>query len=353
MPSSIPRALDQANTSPPAIDLGAFRRIAADYGPGMVFVGLLVAIAFGTTRLIDGPLLLFALFAGLAGSFFAARPSLKPGIDFCAKQVLYLGIILLGTQVTVLDVTALGWQTVALVASGIAMTLCGGWVIGHWFNLSSSHAIMSAGAVAICGGSAALAICAVLPRDGDRQNETVMTVLCVTVLSTLAMVFYPLIASWAGMTDETAGMFLGATIHNVAQVVGAGHIVSEQAAETATIVKLMRVSCLVPVVVLISLLFVRNQASAPSHKKPPLLPYFLIGFLACMAVNSMGIIPAATSVYLGDLSQWALVASIAALGAQTSMKCIVTVGPKALAAMTVQTALLAAFAMLFILFLIA
>lgn len=352
MPSSIPRTLDQANTSPPIIDLNRFQSLVTNHGPGILFVGVLVALAYGATRIVDAPLLLFALFAGLAGSFFADRAALKPGIDFCAKQVLYFGIILLGTQVTILDVTTLGWQTVALVTGGIALTLSGGWVIGRWFNLSPQHAIMSAGAVAICGGSAALAICAVLPRDGKRQDEIVMTILCVTVLSTLAMVVYPLIASWTGMTDESAGMFLGATIHNVAQVVGAGHIVSDQAAETATIVKLMRVSCLVPVVVIISVMFVRNQTPTSSHKKPPLLPYFLIGFLVCMGLNSLGTIPAATAIYLGDISQWALVASIAALGAQTSMKCIATVGPKALAAMTVQSALLAGFALLSILFLI-
>lgn len=309
--------------------------------PGLLVSILLAIVATISARVIGVPVMLSALVLGVVVSPFASQTWLKPGISFSAKHILYLGVILLGARMTFSDITSLGPQTVLLVGSGVLVTLGLGWLIGRSMRLSSNHAILSAGAVAICGGSAALAICAVLPKTSRSECETVMTVLCVTLLSTLAMVLYPALTTFLGFSETEAGVFMGATIHNVAQVVGAGHIVSEQAAETATVVKLMRVSCLVPVVILISILAANQKGDNPNGGNPPFLPTFLIGFLVLMAINSTGVLSTQMSSDLGKISNWALVISVAALGAQTPVRDVLRVGPKAIAAMTIQTAILA------------
>ena len=138
--------------------------------------------------------------------------------------------------------------------------------------------LLTGGAVAICGASAALAIAAVLPDGPEQQRATVMTVVGVTALSTVAMILYPLIAAAAGLDTHTTGIFLGATIHDVAQVVGAGYSVSAEAGDTATIVKLFRVALLLPVVLVLSLIVRNGAGAAPSSSRPPLLPVFLVAF---------------------------------------------------------------------------
>ena len=124
--------------------------------------------------------------------------------------------------------------------------------------------------MAICGASAALAIAAVLPRREDSDRNTMVTIIGVAALSTVAMILYPLVAQALGMDERTAGVFLGASIHDVAQVVGAGFMISPDAAETATIVKLTRVVCLAPAVAVLALLFraPRRQRNAAACNRP-------------------------------------------------------------------------------------
>lgn len=200
---------------------------------------------------LGGPAMLLALLLGMSVSFLGDEERCAEGLMFSSKTVLKLGVALLGAQITVSEVAALGLPITTLVLSGVLFTLMAGAAIGRFVGLSSSHAILSAGSVAICGASAALAISSVLPRGEKLDQQTSLTVVGVTTLSTIAMVLYPLIARVFNFTDPQAGIFLGATIHDVAQVIGAGYTVSDEAGETAAIVKLMRVACLVPTVLAI------------------------------------------------------------------------------------------------------
>jgi uncharacterized integral membrane protein (TIGR00698 family) len=164
-----------------------------------------------------------------------------------------------------------------------------------------------------------------------------MTVVAVTALSTVAMIIYPLIAHALGFDSHTAGIFLGATIHDVAQVVGAGYSVSAQAGDTATIVKLFRVALLLPAVFVISFLF-RNHASAGAKdERPPLLPSFLVAFAVLVAINSTGKVPAAVTAALQEASRWCLVLAIAALGTRTSLGDLAKVGWKPVALIVGET----------------
>lgn len=189
-----------------------------------------------------------------------------------------------------------------------------------------------------------MAIAAVLPRDDCSEADLSFTVLGVTLLSTLAMIIYPLLTSWAGFDMRTTGVFLGATVHDVAQVVGAGFSVSSETGETATLVKLIRVSLLAPVVLLFSLVIRgRDLGDSAGDRRPPLIPGFVVGFLMLAVLNSLNLIPATLAKLLADASGWALLMAIAAVGMKTSLSTTIQVGGLAILLIAAETVLLAGF----------
>ena len=200
---------------------------------------------------------------------------------------------------------------------GVATTILVGLFLARRLNLSPTFGVLSGGSVAICGASAALAIASVLPQDKDRERDTILVVVLVTALSTLAMILYPVFATSIGLDHRRAGVFIGGTIHDVAQVVGAGYMISPETGDIATYVKLLRVAMLLPVVLTISLVVARAGGGGKARVA---LPLFLFGFAALVAVNSFGLLPRFAIDAANDVSRWCLVAAIAALGMKTSFK---------------------------------
>lgn len=309
--------------------------------PGLLLSATIaLAVRFVSDRL-GGPAMLYALLFGMAFNFLTEDERFASGIRFASRNILRFGVALLGLRITTGDVMDLGWQVVALIVAGVVATILIGALIGRASGLNSDQSILSAGAVAICGASAALAIASVLPSHKDHERNTIITVAGVTALSTLAMVFYPVLVTYLQYDNTTAGIFLGATIHDVAQVVGAGYIISDQTGEISTLVKLMRVACLVPVVITISLLMHRRRS--PDSRSEPLLPWFLVAFVALVIVNSLGWVPGELHSMLTPVSSWCLLTAVAALGVKTSLKALAEVGPAPVAVMVAQTIFLALF----------
>jgi uncharacterized integral membrane protein (TIGR00698 family) len=241
-------------------------------------------------------------------------------------------------RITFGQVQSLGIGALALTAVAVGLTIVLGWWLARYVRLGAPFGVLTGGAVAICGASAALAIAAVLPKGPTHERDTVMTVVVVTTLSTIAMVIYPLIAAAAGFGPHTIGIFLGATIHDVAQVVGAGYSVSTEAGDTATIVKLFRVALLLPAVLVISILFRSGSGDGAGSSRPPLLPAFLVAFAVLVAVNSTGRVPLAVSSGLQAASGWCLVTAIAALGTKTSLGDLALVGWRPIVVIVAETA---------------
>jgi len=204
--------------------------------------------------------------------------------------------------------------------------------------------VLTGGAVAICGASAAMAIAAVLPRNEHSERNLIFTVISVMLLSTTAMVAYPILCAVLGFDDKATGIFLGATIHDVAQVVGAGFSVSDTAGEAATLVKLFRVTLLAPVVLVYSLSIRRwAPGEGVGEARPPLLPGFVVGFIILAVANSVGLVPVPVAAFMVDASRWALVLGIAAVGMKTSMRSIREVGVTAIVLVVAETLFLAVF----------
>ena len=303
-----------------------------------------VVVALAAAFLSDhygGPLMLYALLFGIAFNFLSDHPACILGIEFASRSILRVGVALLGARITLDQVMSLGTTTVVMVITGVALTIFIGAVLARQLGLSRDLGLLSGGAVAICGASAALALSSVMPKHKNSERDTILIVIGVTSLSTVAMVIYPLLAEILGMDDTAAGIFLGSTIHDVAQVVGAGYMVSDTAGDTSTIVKLLRVALLLPVVVVFMLLLPRVQ-NAPL-KIQTLVPGFLLVFIGIMVLNTMGYLTVGVQSLLSESSRWFLITAIAGLGIKTSFQKLVTVGWRPVILLVLETLFLAAF----------
>jgi uncharacterized integral membrane protein (TIGR00698 family) len=287
--------------------------------------------------------MLFALLLGMALNFLAEEGQCRAGIQVASTVVLRVGVALLGLRVTFAQVQALGWSTVVLVFVAVVATLLAGIALARAFGQSKAFGTLTAGAVAICGASAALAIASLLPRHKHAERDAAFTVIGVTALSTLAMILYPIVVGAFGLDHRAAGVFLGGTIHDVAQVVGAGYSVSGETGDTATIVKLLRVAMLLPVCLAIGV--VLHLRSSVTVHSAPLLPWFAVAFAALVALNSAVALPPIVTTVGNEFSRWCLVTAIAAIGMKTSLRALVDMGLKPVLLLLFETLFLAALVM--------
>ncbi|MBL6852405.1 MAG: putative sulfate exporter family transporter [Alphaproteobacteria bacterium] len=317
-----------------ASGLAAVRRLY----PGLIAAGTIGLAATWLGEQYKSPVMLFALLIGMAFNFLYEEGPCLPGIDFASKNILRVGVALLGARITVTQILGLGLMPLATVLVGTGSTiLLGAWAARR-LGLSRSFGLLSGGSVGICGASAALAISSVLPKGPEGERDTILTVVIVTAFSTLAMILYPLLAGALHLGHAAAGIFLGGTIHDVAQVEGAGYTISLQTGDIATYVKLLRVSMLLPVVLSIGF-FIGKPGAQPGTRLP--MPLFLLAFAGLVALGSMGAISKSAVAMAGDASRWCLVTAVAALGIKTSFGAVVKAGWKPVALMLGETAWIA------------
>ncbi len=287
-----------------------------------------------------GAQIFFALLIGMAFHFLSEDVKCLPGIQFTSKKLLRVGVAFLGIGITLGDIVSLGWGVVMIVVLGVLCTLLFGLIWARLFKQCPYFGLLTGGAVAICGASAALAISTVLPKNNLSERNTIFTVIAVTVLSTLAMVLYPIITNMLQMSPSQAGIFIGGTIHDVAQVMGASYSISEESGQTATIIKLLRVSLLVPVVIGFSFYFRTNQGV--SAQSLP-FPFFLIGFVVLVGLNTTGMVPQSVQESLLQAARWLLVAAIAGIGIKTSFKSFISIGYQPFFMVFMETLFIAVF----------
>lgn len=307
--------------------------------PGFAVALLLAAAATFLSEHYEAPVMLYALLLGLAFNFLTEVERTRAGIECASKALLRIGVALLGMRIGWSQVTSLGWEPVVMVVGLVAVTIGVSVILARVMGFSPLFGFLSGGATAICGASAAMALSAALPAHEKKEQATLFTIIGVSIFSTLAMIIYPVIAHATGLSDTQAGVFIGATIHDVAQVVGAGYAISDEAGDTATIVKLLRVAMLLPVILVAG--HITRRSASPDTARPPLLPWFVAAFVLLVAVNSVIAIPQVVTEASNELSRWCLVVSIAAIGMKTKLGEIVRLGWRPVFVMLVETALLA------------
>ncbi|PTM61440.1 YeiH family protein [Phreatobacter oligotrophus] len=277
------------------------------------------------------PGMVIALIIGIMLHGLAARPLFEPGLTFAVKKLLRWAIGLLGLRIAFGDILGLGVGTLVVVVASMAATIAAGIWLARRFGVADGYGALAGASTAVCGASAALATTTVLPNYPQKAADTAFTVVAANALSTLVMLAYPPLAVLLGFDATKTGILLGATIHDMAQVVGAGYAVSEPVGNTAVVVKLFRVFLLLPVVLAIGWWFLRQGEQAQEARVP--VPVFALVFLALVVVNSiLPGIPALAGSYalvkgwLVSVSNAGLLIAIAALGLGTSITAILTIG---------------------------
>jgi uncharacterized integral membrane protein (TIGR00698 family) len=293
--------------------------------------------AFGAQQ--GPPAMVLALAIGIALSGRAARPVFREGLGFCAKRLLRLAVALLGLRIALGDVLALGLGTALLVAGSMAATVAAALWLARALRRDAGTGALAGAATAICGASATLAAAAVLPAWRTKAADVAFTVVAANAFSTAAMLAYPALASALGLSAHETGVLLGATVHDMAQVVGAGYAVSPEAGDAAVVVKLFRVLLLLPAVLALARWFRRDgDEGRAGTGGTPAVPGFALGFVALCLLNS--VMPAAGAVgavwtpvraALVEASSLGLLVAIAALGLGTSARALLGVGWRHLA----------------------
>ena len=312
--------------------------------PGLLVALLIAGIATLAARRLHWPDMIVALGLGLVLAQTLRGARWRPGFDFAARPILRLGIALLAFRVTLAQLATLGWPTVATVLVCIVAVFAAAWVLARVLGIAPWFAAVAATSVAICGASAALAAAAALPKRPRLHDATLFVCVAVSLIGTIAMILYPTLAHLAGWNSAATAVFLGASIHEVAQVVGAAFALSPEQGELATLTKLLRVAMLAPVVMLLRWRFARAEASAESGTAPrgvQALPWFLVAFVVLVVAGSIVTWPPLIVEIAALLSRLCLVTAIAALGLLTHTGSLLRLGWRPVVLMIALTGVIA------------
>lgn len=308
--------------------------------------GTLMAVIIGAASLFvaenyGGPAVLFALLIGMAFHFLSEDKRTNAGIQFSSSTILRLGVALLGARISAEQIKLLSPTLIAVIVGGVFATVLFSVIVNRFFfKWPKAEGALAGASVAICGASAAIALAATMNKKQLREQALLAIVVTVTILSTIAMVIYPMISDAMGFDQQAAGIFLGGTIHDVAQVVGAGAMIGPQALEISSMTKMLRVAMLIPMLIIFMFVFADKKHREEEEKAKPWyknIPLFLIGFIALACLNIAGFIPANISHLLGEISRLLILISIAALGLKTSLGKLRDVGWTPIILMTVNT----------------
>nr|WP_246097765.1 putative sulfate exporter family transporter [Streptomyces botrytidirepellens] len=286
---------------------------AAAYGLGLAVCG--VAAAWAVHRAVPAvPLLTAAVVLGIGAAHLPGTRGLvrgrgRAGLSLAGKRLMRLGIVLLGLKLSLDDVLGLGWATVAMVFCVVAATFGGTWWLGRRMGLRGDQPLLIATGYSICGASAIGAVSEVSDSD---ERDVATSVALVTLCGTLAIAVLPLLQQPLGLGDAQFGRWVGASVHDVGQVVAAAQTAGPAALKEAVLVKLMRVALLAPLVAALAV-SVRTRAGArrtttAGTRRPPLVPLFVAGFLCMVALRSTGL-PSATALDAAATGQELLLAA--------------------------------------------
>ncbi len=278
--------------------------------------------------------LVFALLLGLVVGNLPVGPDhrlLEAGLKFSTRWLLRMGIVLFGLSVTLQQMVVLGPRVVVLDLLVITTVMIVGYQLGtRWLKLDPETALLTSAGSAICGAAAVLATETTIRA---RPAATAMAVATVVLFGSLAMVVYPVLFPVVGWSQALYGVYIGATVHEVAQVVAAGNAVGADALANAVIVKLVRVMLLVPFLLVVGKWWLRRQGASEGNSDAAgklTVPWFAFGFIAMVVLNSLVALPAGWHASLVLIGQIALTMAMAALGYETRLEKLRALGLKPL-----------------------
>lgn len=337
-------------TLPPALKKNPLKHASA---PGLVVAAAavgaawLVHLAVPALPFLTAAVILGILAANLPGIRSPVGGILQPGLDFTGKTFMRLGIVLLGLKLSLFDVAALGWGTLAVIVSIVLLTFLGTLLLGKALRLPGDQPILLATGFSICGASAIGAMSGVTKTD---HRDTVVPIALVTLCGTLAIGVLPLLKIPLGLDPVPFGHWVGASVHDVGQVVATAQTAGPAALAGALIIKLTRVLMLAPMVTGVALVRRRTHKRAGSRlgeagaavKLPPLVPLFVAGFMAMIVVRTLGFLPPAALGMAGTGQDLLLAAALFGLGSSVRVGSLMRTGGRAIVAAMLSWALIAA-----------
>ncbi|MBL9069727.1 MAG: putative sulfate exporter family transporter [Sphingopyxis sp.] len=313
-----------------------------DYLPGAFVTGIAALAAAWLADHYAAPIVLMGLLIGLALSFLSQDRRTHAGLDLMSQTALRFGIVLVGARITAGQLAELGPLPFALLVLIMLAVIIVTVASARLFRQDKHAALLAGGATAICGASAALALYSLIGDKRVDQARFTLTLVGITVASALAMTLYPVLAAQLGLSESQAGFLIGASIHDVAQAIGGGFSFSPHAGEVATIVKLTRVALLAPMLMLVALWLGRGRggetAGGTDRPRIPLrLPWFILGFLAVAAVNSLIAIPQQVQGAAATGAQALLLLAIVATAMKARLHLLLDQGWRSFAPIIVAT----------------
>ena len=307
--------------------------LAKNYGPGLVFVGIVTSVGFVIHWNFEtiSPLVASLVLGVLIGNIVSIPKRFVPGQKFAAKKVLRFGIVLLGTQLALKQVVDLGGRELVVVVGVVTLTFLGTLWLGPRLGVSKSLSLLIATGFSICGASAVAAMEGVVDAE---EEEVTYAIALVTLCGSLAIVLLPLLRNVLSLSDpQLFGSWVGASVHDVAQVIATSSTGGDTAVQSATVVKLSRVVLLAPLVAIVSI-WVRRSSSglvAKADKKHvSIVPLFVIGFLVMIAVRTTGVIPDNWLTTLKTIEQVCLASALVGLGSDVRIARLIKVGGRPL-----------------------
>ena len=319
--------------------------------PGLGLAALAAAIAWPVSALVPvvSPLLVAIVLGIVLGNAVPTLPArFRPGLDFAAKPLLRLGIVALGAQVVLGDILDLGWPVLVLAAVVVAVGIATSVLLARLTRVDGDLALLIGCGFGICGAAAVAGIESTMRA---KKEDVAAAIGLVVLFGTAMIAVVPLTSSGLGLDEATAGMWAGASTHEVAQVVAIGGIIGPAALEVAVLVKLARVIMLAPTVAILELVMRRSEARvrtasaeagdesavpAPAGQRPPIVPLFVIGFLLMAGLRTFGLLPEMAVTGLGIVQTVCLSMAMFALGRGVQWRALRSLGggPIALATMT-------------------
>lgn len=302
--------------------------------PGLAVIAGVAGLAF-VLREIPGvgilsPMILATLIGMTLHNVVGLPAWAKPGITFGLKRVLRLGIVLLGLQLMASQIGQVGLTGVGVITATLVTTLIFTKWLGRAMGVDAKLAELIGAGTSICGASAVIATNTVTRGDDE---DVAYAVACVTVFGSLSMFLFPLLPGMLALSPKAFGLWSGASIHEIAQVVAAAFQDGARAGEIATVAKLTRVMMLAPVVIMLGIVGMRRVARATgrsdSRVAPP-MPWFVLGFVAMVIVNSIIAIPAAPKAWIVVATTFLLSMALAAMGIETDFRKLKAEGLKPL-----------------------
>ncbi|HZD90872.1 MAG TPA: YeiH family protein [Pseudolabrys sp.] len=332
--------------SPAAVNEAALRQAKGGLVPlipGLLLTAGVAGLAFALRRVpgmgILSPMILATLIGMTLHNVFGTPDWARPGVKFSLKRILRLGIILLGLQLMTAQVAQVGMAGVAVIAATLVATFAFTKWLGRLMGVDAKLAELIGAGTSICGASAVIATNTV---TNGSDEDVAYAVACVTVFGSLSMLLYPLLPGLLHLSPAAFGLWSGASIHEIAQVVAAAFQDGTHAGEVATVAKLTRVMMLAPVVFTLGFMAVRRAAHADKSaaRAAPPMPWFVLGFIGMVILNSVVTIPAEPKVWIVTTTTFLLSMALAAMGIETDFRKLKAEGLKPM--------LLAAAAWLFI-----